>query len=114
MKPLEIEILVAEVGATPDKDELYHILYDGTVMDEAGFSVLGGEADTIAERLEEAFEESMTLEAAVKAAFNALNGDAEGEEAMTIDELEAAILDRAAPRRTFHRLTREQLAGFLD
>src|ERR1700744_5830504 len=45
MKPLEIEILVAEVGATADKDELYHILYDGTVMDEAGWSVLGGEAD---------------------------------------------------------------------
>ena len=33
----------------PDDDELFHILYDGTVMDEQGFTVLGGQADTIAE-----------------------------------------------------------------
>ena len=43
MKPYEVEILVAEVGATPADDELFHILYDGTVMDEEGFTVLGGQ-----------------------------------------------------------------------
>src|SRR6185369_10864544 len=42
LKPMEVEILVAEVAPTPDDDELYHILYDGTVMDERNFSVLGG------------------------------------------------------------------------
>ena len=36
MKPYEVEILLAQVGATTDDDELYHILYDGTVMDEEG------------------------------------------------------------------------------
>jgi proteasome alpha subunit len=113
MKPLEIEILVAEVGKTADKDELYHILYDGTVMDEAGWTVLGGEADAIAERLEAAFEENMTLEATVKAAYKALNGDVEGEDALRPDEIEAAVLDRPSPRRAFRRLTREQLAGYL-
>jgi 20S proteasome alpha/beta subunit len=34
MKPMEVEILVAEVGRTPEGDQLFHILYDGTVMDE--------------------------------------------------------------------------------
>src|SRR3954470_4385174 len=37
IKPLEVEILVAEVGEPGDehrKDQLFHILYDGTVMDE--------------------------------------------------------------------------------
>src|SRR6266542_1523834 len=43
LKPMEVEILVAEVGHTPDDDQLYHILYDGTVMDEERFSVLGGD-----------------------------------------------------------------------
>ena len=48
MKPYEVEILVAQVGETVDDDELYHILYDGTVMDEEGSTVLGGQAEEIA------------------------------------------------------------------
>ena len=50
MKPLEVEILVAEVGPGVGEDELFHILYDGTVVDEDRFSALGGEADAITAR----------------------------------------------------------------
>src|SRR3954463_13563931 len=32
-KPFEVEICVAEVGATPDVDELYRLTYDGSVND---------------------------------------------------------------------------------
>ena len=39
MKPLEVEILVAEVGDLAADDQLFHILYDGTVMDERRYSV---------------------------------------------------------------------------
>ena len=59
MKPMEVEILVAEVGTEPDDNQLFHILYDGTVMDETRFTVLGGEADSIAERLEAQVEPGM-------------------------------------------------------
>src|SRR3954447_26532895 len=41
MKPLEAEILVAEVGATPADDQQFHILYDGAVVDEHRFAALG-------------------------------------------------------------------------
>src|SRR5215467_7743017 len=41
VKPLEVEILVAEVGAGPGDDQLFHILYDGSVVDEEHYSVLG-------------------------------------------------------------------------
>ena len=41
-------------ATTAADDQLFHILYDGTVMDEDRFSVLGGEAEAIAERLEAA------------------------------------------------------------
>src|SRR5579884_3966479 len=51
MKPLEVEILVAEVGSDAADDRLYHILYDGSVVDEERFTVLGGEAEAISERL---------------------------------------------------------------
>src|SRR5258705_11611924 len=60
MKPLEVEILVAEVGDLPADDQLFHILYDGTVMDEKRFSVLGGDADTISSRLEGTFHDGST------------------------------------------------------
>ncbi|HMC53202.1 MAG TPA: proteasome subunit alpha, partial [Acidimicrobiales bacterium] len=40
IKPLEVEILVAEVGHAPGDDQLFHISYDGTVVDEHRFSVI--------------------------------------------------------------------------
>ncbi len=45
MKPLEVEIVVAELAGTTTQ-QLYHIAYDGTVTDEERFSVLGGEAES--------------------------------------------------------------------
>ena len=51
MKPLEVEILVAELDPTGDANQLFHIAYDGTVADEQRFTVLGGEADAIAQRM---------------------------------------------------------------
>src|SRR5918912_1516981 len=92
MKPLEVDILVAEVGLDADGDQLFHILYDGTVVDEQGFSVLGGDADAIAERLKGRFETGLDQAAAVKAAGAALCDPANpaGE-----TDIEAAVLARA-------------------
>ena len=42
MKPLEVEILVAELGVDGKPDQLYHIAYEGTITDEDRFAVLGG------------------------------------------------------------------------
>jgi proteasome alpha subunit len=114
MKPLEIEILVAEVGLTSSSDQLYHILYDGTVMDEQGFSVLGGEAEAIAERLEAAFEPDLSFEAALKAAVDSLNGDAEGDDRLIAEELEVAVLERTTGRRTFRRISHAELQMLVE
>ena len=51
----------------PADDELFHILYDGTVMDEESFTVLGGQAETIAEALGSRYEAGLDLGAAVEA-----------------------------------------------
>src|SRR5206468_6263466 len=60
MKPYEVELLVAEVGGPDDdKAELYHVLYDGVVMDEQGYSVLGGSADDITDALKEQYQANM-------------------------------------------------------
>ena len=110
MKPLEVEILVVEVGAAPEADQLFHILYDGTVMDEDRFSVLGGEAEAIAERLEAAYQPGLDLAGAVGAAVGALAGP---DRTLTVDDLEVAVLDRVAARRAFRRLADADLAPIL-
>ena len=61
-KPLEVEIVVAEVGADPDEDDqVYRLTYDGSVADEHGFVAMGGEAEQIATGLQEHWREGMTL-----------------------------------------------------
>ena len=57
MKPMEVEILVAEVGVRPDGDQMFHILYDGTVFDHRDHAALGGDADAISARIGESFED---------------------------------------------------------
>jgi len=110
MKPLEVEILVVEVSDTPEGDELFHILYDGTVMDEDRYSVLGGEAETIADRLELVWQLGLDLQGAVSAAVSSLAGP---ERALTVDDLEVAVLERTAQRRAFRRLTDVEVSGLL-
>ena len=110
MKPLEVEILVVEVGATPADDELFHILYDGTVMDEDRFSVLGGDAESIAERLEAQYQPGFDLGSALTLAVSALAGP---DRTLGADALEVAVLDRTAARRAFRRLTDDEVGALL-
>jgi proteasome alpha subunit len=109
MKPLEVEILVAEVGYEPGDDQLFHILYDGTVVDEQGFSVLGGDADAIGERLRERFEQGLAQAAALKAGVGALRPD----DTSSAADLEVAVLDRGNGRRAFRRIEPPELAELL-
>src|SRR5271170_161192 len=74
MKPLEVEVLVAELGTDQRSDQLYHIAYEGTITDEDRFAVLGGDAETITERVAAAWQADWDLSAALKAATAALAG----------------------------------------
>jgi proteasome alpha subunit len=111
MKPLEVEILVAEVGASPGEDQLFHILYDGSVVDEDRYSVLGGEADAIASRLDGAFQVEWPLESAIRAAARALSGP---DRAPVAADLEVAVLARSNGRRAFQRLDDDEVAAALQ
>jgi len=110
MKPMEVEILVAEVGRDRDGDRLFHILYDGTVMDEDDFTVLGGEAEAINSRLEEAWNDDVDLAGALQAAVAALAGP---DRTLTAGDLEAAVLERTDARRAFRRLEDDEVAALL-
>lgn len=110
MKPLEVEILVAEVGETPELDQLFYIQYDGTVMDKSHQLALGGEAEAITDRLEEAWTDGLDLPGALRLVVKALGGP---ERTLTADDLEVAVLDRGAPRRSFRRLDDTQVTELL-
>ena len=110
MKPLEVEILVAEVGQSADGDQMFHILYDGTVIDERTYSVLGGDAEAIGGRMKEAYADAMPLPAVLRAATRALAG---ADRTLVADDLEVAVLSRTNGRRCFRRLTDEAVAEAL-
>ena len=112
MKPYEVEILVASVGMTEDEpDQLFHILYDGTVMDEHGFTVLGGQAESISSALENQYEAGLDLGAAVKLGAKVL-GDGQAS-APPADQLEVALLDRNRSGRAFRRIKGAELEDLL-
>ena len=110
-KPYEVEIVVAEVGARPDGDQIYRISWDGSVSDEPGFVAFGGQADQVASALKERFSDGMSLTEALGAALAALAASAAAgsssngaQPELTAANLEVAILDRARAHRTFRRL----------
>jgi proteasome alpha subunit len=110
MKPMEVEILVAEVGFAPEDDELFHVTYDGIILDEERFTVLPSDNEAITGRLKDGFREGLDLAAALKVAVAALAGPDRQLEAKS---MEAAVLERAARRRAFRRLTEAELVTLL-
>jgi proteasome alpha subunit len=113
MKPYEVEILVAQLGGSNDENELFHILYDGSVSDKEGFVAMGGETETLSEKLEQAYTDGMDLGAALRAGVGALSEVNEGE--LEPSRIEAATLDRTRKqRRKFRRLSDDQVAGYLQ
>jgi proteasome alpha subunit len=111
MKPMEVEILVAEVGRESDRDQMFHILYDGTVVDERDHAALGGDAEAIRSRLAETWTEGLDLAGVVAVGVAALSG---GEREIPAGELEVAELCRGNGRRCFHRLPEADLAALLN
>jgi proteasome alpha subunit len=109
-KPMEVEIVVAETGDTPADDQLFHVRYDGTVMDENRFVVIGGDSDTISERLGATWVAGQPLGGALRAAVEALAGP---DRTLGADDLEVAVLARTNGRRAFRRLDDAEVAALL-
>jgi proteasome alpha subunit len=116
-KPYEVEICIAEVGASVEHDELYRITYDGSVMDEPGFMAMGGQTEAISAVLRERHDTSADLVGALKLAAEAL-GSVGGENGTTrtldAKQLEVAVLDRRRKGRTFRRITGPSLIQLLE
>jgi len=110
IKPLEVEILVAELADDGGPDQLYHVAYEGTITDEEHFLVLGGDAETITERVAAVYQEGWDLPTALGATVSALAGE---DRTLGPQDLEVAILSRQNGRRTFRRIEDRELAELL-
>jgi proteasome alpha subunit len=109
IKPYEVEVLVTEVGANDEDNRLFKVTYDGTLYEEHPFCAIGGQAEILTASLAERYEEPAALPATIQMVATAF---AEVEQ-REIDGWEAAVLDSTRERRTFHRLSQEEIAEAL-
>jgi proteasome alpha subunit len=104
-KPFEVEILLAEISEDSSEHRLFRVTYDGTLFDERRYVAIGGKADQLTEALHELWSEDMTLEQAFAAGVEAFSR-AEGRES---EGWEVAVLDGGNGRRSFRRLSAEEI-----
>jgi proteasome alpha subunit len=112
MKPLEVEILVLEVGEEPAANELYRIAFDGSIADEKGYTSIGGQAEELKLFLKDNFQEGLSLEAALQQATRAL--EAAASQKVKATHLEVAALERARPGRKFRRIPPAELGSAVE
>ena len=116
VKPYECEILVASVGDTTETNELFHILFDGSVSDRSGWVAMGGQAEALNTHIEAKYpkgypKKTPSLSTAVNLSHDALK-TVEGTEPPP-DRLEVAVLDRNRGRRKFKRLSPKDTEALL-
>jgi proteasome alpha subunit len=116
VKPYECEVLVGAVGEKTSNNELFHILYDGSVTDRTGWVAMGGAAERLGSMLEERYPDAYPNElpdlgAAVSLGHDALASAEERE--LVAEGLEVAVLDRTRARRKFRRLNTEEVRALL-
>ncbi|MET9487155.1 proteasome subunit alpha [Nocardia sp. NPDC006630] len=112
LKPFEVEICIAEVGypgAEPNS-VLYRINFDGSIVDEREFVVMGGNTDPIVTALKDSYRPGLDLHSAVTVAMQALQKSApenadKDKKPTGGSQLEVATLEQARPRRAFRRIT---------
>lgn len=114
-KPLEVEIVVAQVGASADHDQIYRLSYDGSVADEHGFVVMGGQAEQLGTLMTERWRPGLSLSEVLVLVREVLAGQGDDAALREIPaaHLEVAVLDRTRPRRAFRRLSGDALDDLL-
>ncbi|MEX5720419.1 proteasome subunit alpha [Geodermatophilus maliterrae] len=120
MKPYEVELCVAEVGDSSETDQLFRLTFDGSIVDEPDFVVMGGQAEAVTGHLRDNFRRGLDLGEALMTGVRALSavsparsgGDGDGS-LLAAGQLEVAVLDRRRPKRAFRRVVGAALGTLL-
>ncbi len=112
VKPLEVEILVVQVSANGQASEIYRISFDGSIVDEKSFAVMGGLSEAVQQYLREhATTQPAMLRESLKRCLAALEQVA-GQK-IPSENLEVAVLDRTRVGRKFKRLNSADISQLL-
>jgi proteasome alpha subunit len=115
MKPLEIEIIVAEVGDDRYEDHrensLYRVAFDGFISDHQNFCVIGGNVEDVEAILRQEYRPNLSQQEAAQLGRKALGAGAERGSALSHENLEVCVLNRARPGRKFKRLSADDVRG---
>lgn len=116
-KPFEVELAVAEVGNSPEEDHLYRLTFDGSIADENGFIVMGGQADKVSEAVAAGWQGQLDFAGAIRLALAGLVADKETT-TLRASAVEVAVLDRGSEsnrgtRRAFRRLEDADITALL-
>ena len=117
LKPLEVELIVAEVGdpglAGHEQNEIYRVQYDGSISDHRDFCVIGGSAEEMRSHLSSNYRADLPLGDALRLGRTALARANEGKSSVNPDNLEVCILEKARIGRKFRRLDADELRQHL-
>ncbi len=103
IKPLEVEILVAQVGELGRQNEMYRISFDGSIFDERGYAAIGGKSEALQSFLKERYKgEPPALKAALALCTSALESITN--QKLPLEGIEIAALDRTRTGRKFRRI----------
>ncbi len=118
MKPLEIEIIVVEVGDDRYEDHsdntLYRVTFDGFISDHSGYCVSGGNVEDVEAVLKDDYREGLSTTDAIQLGRKALSSGAERSSTLEADNLEVCVLERKRPNRKFVRLSTEEVSSMLE
>ncbi|MFZ9354567.1 MAG: proteasome subunit alpha [Candidatus Nanopelagicales bacterium] len=114
LKPLEVELLVAEIGNEMENDEIYRLTFDGSVVDEKNFVAIGGDSEKINELLKSSWKDNIQSQEAIKLSLKILNEASTSDKKITNESIEVAILDRKKIGRKFVRLNQSELSQILS
>ena len=113
LKPLEVEIVVVQVGEGDRPNEMYRISFDGSMFDEKGFTAIGGRAEALHSYLKERYvAHGMSLKASLALCRGALEGVTA--QKLSLESLEVAVLDRGRRGRKFRRIPPPQSRQVLE
>jgi len=104
LKPLEVEILVVQIGNNGHTNEMYRISFDGSIIDERQYAVIGGKSDAVQAVLKDKMPTQLPdLRMALNLCIAAL--EQTGNQKLSLESLEVAVLDRTRDSRKFRRFS---------
>jgi len=117
LKPLEVELIVAEVGdpglVGHEENEIYRIQYDGSISDHRNFCVIGGSEEELRSHLSANYRPDLPLGEILRLGHTALGRANDGKSSVNPGNLEVCILEKARIGRKFRRLDADELRQHL-